>query len=170
LNETERFCEKIRSEKLDVVTWRKYKKIQTKKESIDIFELGFSTFYLNRTNRSGIISAGVIGGIQQNGNYKMDCRFHKENLINRIKKISENRDKINLCNLDAIELIQTVERKKEPGTIFYFDPPYYVHGKSLYVNHYKHEDHQEVRDAICRIKNAHWVVSYDNVPEIENIY
>ena len=180
LNETERFCRKIEKEKLDIETWKKHKDIQKKKDYVDLFKLWFSTFYLNRTNRSWIIKAGVMWWLEQKGNYKMDCRFNKKDLISRIKKIAEHKDNISLCNLDAIELIKKIEKenksfwsifkRNKSKTIFYFDPPYYIHGKSLYVNHYNHEDHKDVSDAICNIKNSHWIVSYDNVPEIEEMY
>ena len=126
---------------------------------------------LNRTNISGIINAGVIGGIEQKGKYKIDCRFNKTALIKRIKLIAKHKKQIKLYNLDALELIKRIQKESNNRkTIFYFDPPYYLKGSSLYMNHYKDSQHKEVSKAIKQIKNINWIVSYDNTPEIEKIY
>lgn len=176
LNYTDDFCDLIEKTKINIVNWKKAKHVQKNKNNIDIsskkdvLKLGFSTFFLNRTNRSGIINAGVIGGLNQNGNYKMDCRFNKNDLIQRIMLISKYKNKINLENLDAIELIKKVKKGYCKNTIFYFDPPYYLHGHELYLNSYKDKDHKKVSEEISKIKNIHWIVSYDNVDEINKIY
>ena len=132
--------------------------------------MGFSTFFLNRTNISGILDAGIIGGYNQKGKYKMDCRFNKEGLINRIKTIGKYRKNIKLYNLDALDLVDTVQKKATKSTIFYFDPPYYLKGPSLYLNYYDKSDHEMVAERIKQIKNMHWIVSYDNVGEIKEMY
>ena len=111
---------------------------------------------------------GVIGGIKQNSKYKIDCRFNKKGLIKRIKLIAEYKEKISLYNLDALKLIKKI--KKNKNTIFYFDPPYYLMGPSLYMNHYKYEDHKKISDEIKKIKNTHWVISYDDTQEIRFLY
>ena len=109
------FCEMINSVNIDLVEREIQKKIQKDKDILDltkksdILKLGFSTFFLNRVNRSGIIRAGVIGGIEQNGNYKMDCRFNKNNLIERIKEINKYKKKIEFYNLDVIDFL--IKRK-----------------------------------------------------------
>ena len=76
LNKTKDLCDKIERTEITIAEWRKQKEIQTKKEKADLLELGFSTFFLNRTNRSGIINGGMIGGVEQNGDYLIDCRFN----------------------------------------------------------------------------------------------
>ena len=135
------------------------------------FYLGFSTLFLNRTNRSGIISAGVMGGINQDGNYLIDCRFNKSDIINRIKKIAARKKDIRLYKKDAIRLVEKIEQESQDNNvIFYFDPPYYLKGSTLYMNHYKEYDHKEVSDRIQKIKNIKWIVSYDNVKEIKELY
>lgn len=169
LNDTDRLCKRIQNTEVTLKNWRKQKEIQKNKvKEEDLLKLGFSTFFLNRTNYSGIINGGIIGGIKQNGKYKIDCRFNREELIKRIKLIANYKEKISLYNLDALELIKKI--KKNKNTVFYFDPPYYLMGPSLYMNHYKHEDHKKVSDEIKKIKNAHWIVSYDDTPEIRFLY
>lgn len=170
LNDTEKFCRKIRTTEITIENWKKFKKIRSNSK-IDLFELGFATFFLNRTNHSGIINGGVIGGLKQKGEYKMDCRFNKEKLIKRIQLIAAQKKHIHLYNLDALKLIKKIERESKGNSmIFYFDPPYYLKGESLYLNHYDKSDHEEVSRAIKGIKNSRWLVSYDAAPEIKNLY
>lgn len=171
LYNTDQLCEMISCAELNIRNWYKQKEIQRNKQTADLLELGFSTFFLNRTNRSGIIEGGVIGGIGQKGNYKIGCRFNKVELIERIRFIAIHRASIHLYNLDALDLINNVERQtKSKNVIFYFDPPYFLKGQSLYMNAYGPKDHEKVSDRIKRIKNARWIVSYDNVPQIQMLY
>lgn len=171
LNKTNQLCELIENAELTIDEWRKQKEVQNNKKSADLLELGFSTFYLNRTNRSGIINAGVMGGIEQQGNYLMDCRFNKVDLIERIRKIASKKKQIRLYNKDAIKLIDKIQREAEDNNvIFYFDPPYYLKASTLYMNHYQDKNHKSVSDKIKSIRNIKWVVSYDNVPQIQELY
>lgn len=170
LNNTDELCRLISSTRLNMEVWAEQKEIQKRKATADLLELGYSTFFLNRTNRSGIIKAGVIGGNAQTGNYKMNARFNKKDLIKRIKAIAEKRDRILLYNLDAIDLMRTISDTLPRKTLIYFDPPYYLKGKDLYVNHYMHEDHLLVSEMIRGIRNHKWLISYDNAPEIKALY
>lgn len=171
LNKTDQLCELIENAELTIEEWRKQKEVQANKKSSNLLELGFSTFYLNRTNRSGIINAGVMGGIEQNGNYLMDCRFNKEDLIQRIKNIAKHKKRIRLYRKDAIKLIDKIQKEaKNDNIVFYFDPPYYLKASTLYMNHYEDKNHKKVSDKIKSIENIKWIVSYDNVPEIQKLY
>lgn len=170
VNHTEKFCNKIANTEVTVANWKKYKNIHSNKKSSKLFDLGFATFFLNRTNRSGIINGGIMGGLDQKGKYKIDCRFNKQDLIERIRVIAGYKKNINLYNLDALQLIKEVKEKSVKNTIFYFDPPYYLKGPSLYMNHYKHKDHKEVSEMIMEITNAGWIVTYDNVEPIRELY
>lgn len=169
LNDTEKFCRKIKNTEVTIENWEKFKKIHANAETIKLFDLGFATFFLNRTNRSGVIDGGVIGGKEQKGKYKIDCRFNKKDLIRKIKLIASYKKSINLYNLDASELIEKIQKEnRNPNTIFYFDPPYYLKGPSLYMSHYNEDDHEKVSRKIQKMKK--WIVSYDNVPEIKALY
>ena len=171
LNRTDELCEMIENVELTVEEWRHQREVQKNKQRADKLELGFSTFYLNRTNRSGIINAGVMGGMDQSGNYLMDCRFNKSDLIERIRKIALKRKYIHLYKKDAIKLIDKIQEKAEyQNTVFYFDPPYFHKASTLYMNHYQDKHHKKVSDKIKSIKNIRWIVSYDNVPEIRDLY
>jgi len=171
LNDTERFCRKIKNTEITVENWKKFKKIHSNKEKAKLFNLGFATFFLNRTNHSGVIDGGIIGGLSQKGDFKINCRFNKEDLIERIKLIATHKRNINLYNFDALKLIRKIQKEqRDKNTIFYFDPPYYLKGPSLYMSYYKNDDHQKVSKEIQKIKNAKWIVSYDNTPEIKKLY
>ena len=171
LNRTEELCKLIEKTEITIYNWKKAKAVQKYKQNANLLELGFSTFFLKRTNISGIIDAGVIGGINQNGKYKIDCRFNKFSLIERIKKIAEHKINIKIYNMDAIKLVRRIQRKNgNSKTIYYFDPPYYLKGQSLYVNHYTPKDHRDVAKEIKNIKRSKWIVSYDDVPQIKKYY
>lgn len=172
LNQTDAICEMIDNTPITIDEWKKQKEIQSKKDCADLLELGFSTLFLNRTNRSGIIKAGVIGGYSQEGNYKLDCRFNKEDLIKRINKIAERKGNISLYNDDALVLMDRIIEKNDnlDRTLFYFDPPYYEKGSSLYMNYYKKSHHQIVSEKIKNLINVKWLVSYDDNPVIKELY
>jgi DNA adenine methylase len=160
--------DKIRNTEITIEEWHKQKEIY--KTSKISFNLGFSVFFLNRCNRSGVIKGGCIGGLKQDGKYKIDCRFNKEDLIKRIQKIAEYKDKIHIYRMDTYELLRDKELKKKfKNCLLYLDPPYYEKGYQLYENHYKHDDHKKIADVMRKLK-GHWVVSYDNVIEIKELY
>lgn len=132
--------------------------------------LAFSTFYLNRTNRSGIIKGGIIGGLNQTGKYKLNCRFNKLNLIDRINLISTYAKQITLHNLDVSELIQKHLKHLPENSFTFFDPPYYHKAKGLYTNFYNHRDHIYLKSMIQEHMSTPYIISYDNADEIIDIY
>jgi DNA adenine methylase len=170
INETDELCKLITDTPVNRKHWKLQKEIQNNKQKVSNLELGFSTFYLNRANRSGIIKGGIIGGTKQTGEWKIDARFNKMNLIGRIERIADYQDRIKLFNLDACVLLDKVKKDITAKTLFYFDPPYYVKGRELYVNHYKHEDHEIIAKKIAKLNSRNWIVSYDSTPEIKSLY
>lgn len=171
LYNSEKLCKLIDNTALTVEEWHAQKQVQKNKEKAKLLELGFSTLFLNRTNRSGIIKGGLIGGLNQSGEYKIDCRFNKEEIKSRIRLIASNNESISLFNLDANDLIDKIQKEALfTETIFYFDPPYYLKAESLYMNYYKDEHHEVISKNIRNIRNIHWIVSYDDNEFIENLY
>lgn len=169
LNDSENLCQRIFDTPVNMKTWFEQREVQKNKNTVDPLTLGFSTFFLNRTNRSGILKAGVIGGKNQDGNFKIDARFRKDDLIRRIELIAEHRSRISLYRLDAVELLQQVVPNLPDTTLVYLDPPYYIKGGDLYEHHYKHDDHAAVAEAASKIRQ-HCMVSYDDVPAIRELY
>jgi DNA adenine methylase len=169
LNRTDELCRLIEKTEVTIEEWHKQRKIYLKGDSSREVKYGFSTLFLNRTNRSGIIKAGVIGGLDQSGNYKLDCRFNKPDLVRKIRRIASYKSQIKLSQLDAVKFIKTIVPKMSANTLINLDPPYFGKGPELYTNFYQPEDHIVLAEAVCSI-NGHWMVTYDDTPEIRNLY
>lgn len=170
LQDTNEFIGKIIETPVTIDEWYKQKKIYetyNKKYSLDF---GFAAFFLNRTNRSGIITAGPIGGYDQDGTYKIDCRFNKEKLIEKIKLISDHKSNIQLYNKDIRSFISKYLPKYEQNGFVYFDPPYYNKGSLLYQNFFTPLDHKQLSEAIRKGVACNWIITYDCVDEIKAIY
>ncbi|OPY16054.1 MAG: D12 class N6 adenine-specific DNA methyltransferase [Syntrophus sp. PtaB.Bin138] len=164
---TDEFLTKLKDTPITVQEWKRQREIY-KNQDDDILVLGFATFFLNRCNRAGILMANPIGGIKQDGASRIDDRFKKDKLAVKIRLIAEQKKRIHLFNLDAIEFLKKLNRLKRK-ILVYFDPPYYKKGKFLYMNHYRHEDHKLLCKKIlkCRLP---WLLSYDVRPEIAEFY
>ena len=170
LDDTDAFVSLVRSAVLTVDEWRRQREIYKTADDADVLALGFATFFLNRTNRSGIIgSGGVIGGIAQEGNYKMDCRFNRDELIRRIDRIRKYRSRIHLYDQDAIQFLTATAAALPRKTFFAIDPPYFVKGSSLYTSFYSPGDHADVAAAILNLDRP-WILTYDSAAEIRELY
>lgn len=172
LNHTDEFIEKIISTPITIEEWHKQKKIYlSNRNKMNSVEGGFATFFLNRTNVSGIIAGGPIGGQNQNGNYKIDCRFNKNTSINKILKISERKDDITLFRKDANKLVDIIssEYAKE-NTFIFFDPPYYTQGQNLYLSFISEKEHYRMKQSIDKLDDFYWILTYDAAPQISEIY
>ena len=131
-------------------------------------ELGFATFFLNRTCFSGVLDAGPIGGYKQTGKYLLNARYNRQDLMKRIEQIALLKSNIEIYNDDILDFIKNVENKRE-RLFTYFDPPYFVKGKALYTNFLDDEDHKKIYKSINKVKTP-WLLTYDNVEDISKIY
>lgn len=170
LDRPEEFCRRVSSASLTIREWKRQREILARSSEFDLFDVGFSTFFLNRCNRSGIANAGVIGGLNQSGTWKMDARFPKNELIRRVEAIALRRDSITIKNLDAEKFITEYLPTLPSKTLVYCDPPYYHKADRLYLNHYKPKDHSRIAKTIQKEIKVPWVVSYDSAPEILEAY
>ena len=130
--------------------------------------LVFATFFLNRTNVSGILGGGPIGGLDQSGPWKIDARFNKETLSNRIQQIAAYKTRITVSKKDGIA--QTNHYLTKGNALIYLDPPYYDKGATLYLNHYKRLDHEALARRLNRNPEGLWLLTYDNNKEIKSLY
>lgn len=172
LHHPDRFIERIRGTPITMETWLHQRNVydQVKDSHGYNFDLSFAAFFLNRTNRSGIVEGGPIGGHAQDGKYKIDCRFNKDTLIQKIRSIHTLQDRIALYNYDGLEFIhRVIEPLQEPYFIF-FDPPYFNQGKNLYKNALDEAYHETLAQAIQCLRNSHWIVTYDDVETIRELY
>lgn len=170
ITEPDRFIQTIVQTPVTVEEWRRQKEIYSKDNKKYSFELGFAAFFLNRTNRSGILTAGPIGGYNQTGNYQIDVRFNKENLIHRISQIALHRKSIKVYNKDIRSFIVQIINPMQENAFVYFDPPYYIKGKELYINYFQENDHIEIRDHIVQHLTCPWIMTYDAEENISTIY
>jgi DNA adenine methylase len=167
IEETDQLCSRISSTCLSVKEWDRQRAIQ-RAVDVDRLDLAFSTFFLNRTNRSGIIQGGIIGGRAQTGIWKIDARWKVEDLIARIQKIARFRTRITVTGLDASDFLDSRLPQLDEAFL-YLDPPYYGKGRGLYESFYEHGDHAEIARTVRNL-DVPWIVSYDAAPEIADIY
>lgn len=169
LNNSEALCDLITSTPVDLIQREKQKAIYFGNDLSNLLKLGFSTFFLNRTNVSGVLNGGVIGGKNQDGKYKIDARFNKNALIEKIQKIANNRDNIFLYNADARELFSISSVRNTRNTFINFDPPYVTKGARLYKNSFRQEDHIALAEYILKCRRK-WIVTYDVSSIIRQAY
>ncbi|MDP8289663.1 MAG: DNA adenine methylase [Candidatus Susulua stagnicola] len=169
LSDSEYLIKRVLEVKITIEEWKRQKEIYNRALSSD-HELAFATLFLNRTNRSGIIEGGPIGGMDQSGDWKLDVRFTKSTLVKRLKRIKRYKNKIKVYNLDGISLLKKIERCKNMSNYFIFlDPPYYQKGKLLYLNHYEDSDHEKLRKFL-QDSSLKWIMTYDDVSYIRKLY
>ena len=168
LHRTDELCERIERGKVTMAAWRRHKAIQKRSRPAQL-DLAVSTFFVNRTSRSGIMDGGVIGGNDQTGNYKIDARFNKSDLLRKIQRIGQYREQVSLSRLDALEFLRTKLKGLPKTTLVNIDPPYFAKGRELYTNHYIAADHARLAKAVRRLKPL-WMVTYDDVPETRTLY
>ena len=170
LRHTDDLCQRIRDVPLSIEEWDRQKEIFRNPKDVATIDLGLSFFYLNRTNRSGILNGGVIGGRKQEGKWLMDARFNRENLIHRITKIAECGGRIEVTCADAVEFLRERSRSLGEKDLVYLDPPYFTKGRMLYYDAYKPDDHAAVAELLADLEGPKWLVSYDDVDTIRSLY
>jgi DNA adenine methylase len=167
-NRPAEFSALISGTRISMAEWRRQRATYRSKARVSRLQRGFAAFYLNRCNRSGIImNGGPIGGIKQTGEWLINARFNKVELLDRCKKISEYKDRIVVSNSDGIDLIRDLDSSK---TFFFIDPPYYSKGKTLYLNALNDDYHRRLATELRSREEAAWVLTYDDCPEIRQLY
>lgn len=171
LDDTERLSRLVRDTRLTMKVRDKQKNIFMNQDDHDDLALGFAMFFLNRTNRSGILNAGVIGGRDQSGPWKIDARYNADELVARITAIARMKTRISLTRLDALKFLHKGCKRWPEKTLIYCDPPYYVKGRDLYYDYYEPDDHERVALLVTsEIARQKWIVSYDNVRQVRDLY
>ena len=165
--EPDELCSRISATKVSIKEWERQRALQDAQDVLNI-DLAFSTFFLNRTSRSGVIGGGIIGGWDQTGKWKIDARFNRDDLIGRIQKIARFSSRMTITGKDASEyLTRDLLAIEEP--FIYLDPPYYAKGADLYQSFYRHDDHAAIASLVKSLTDP-WIVSYDAAAEIQRLY
>ncbi|AYP29006.1 DNA methyltransferase [Marinobacter phage AS1] len=168
--DTDALISLIQTTPVTIDQWHRWKEVVKHDDQASQLELGFAAFFLNRCNRSGLLSGGPIGGLDQRGNYKIDCRFNKPELVSRVETIAKHQDKIKVTCFDACELLQQLSPNIGSDSLIFLDPPYVSQGKNLYKEHcFSEEDHRRLADFI-KDKNWRWLITYDDHELIHRLY
>lgn len=170
LTDPDSFCSRISRASLSITAWKRHRDVVQHPRSHSLADLGFSTFYLNRCNRSGILNAGVIGGLSQMGEWRMDARFPRNELIRRVEAIAARSHQISVTNDDAENFMVERVNQLPRETLVYCDPPYYQRAERLYLNVYEEGDHSRLASVIQGKLRRPWIVSYDAHPAIIGFY
>jgi Site-specific DNA methylase len=169
--QTRELINMVANEPVTMDAWHHWRAVMLGQEPAPELDRGFATLFMNRTNRSGILKGGVIGGKAQTGTYKLDERFMRDELCSRLDRIGRHASAIHVYEEDAHKLLQRCHRFLPIKSLVYLDPPYYVKGEGLYRNFYKHEDHARIARLLGSVRfRRPWVVSYDNANEIRAMY
>lgn len=167
MNRNDDFLQLVQEVPLTIDEWKHQREVYRAGDS-DSLALGFAFFYLNRTNRSGVLSGGVIGGLSQQGTYKMDARFNRQTLSGRIAALGKLADKVVVSDLDGRTVIRNFAN--DPSVFMYIDPPYVQAGSKLYLNAFDARDHEALARIVDEAEGAHWLMTYDVAPLIERLY
>lgn len=168
VEENAAFVDRVLHVPLTIPEWQRQRDIYRAADTSDRLALGFSFFYLNRTNRSGVLNAGVIGGQNQQGDYKIDARFNRITLAERLTAIGNLANHITVSDLDGRTVLRNYSQ--DPTAFIYIDPPYVQAGSQLYLNAFEHDDHRALSRVVKEISSAHWLLTYDVSPLIERLY
>nr|WP_241740154.1 MULTISPECIES: DNA adenine methylase [Microbacterium] len=168
LNANDELLSKIETTPITVPEWHQQRETYFLGDASDPVSLGFAALFLNRTNRSGVIKGGVIGGLDQTGNYLIDCRFNRATLAQKIERIWKYRAQIEISSLDGRAFLQQHDERTEP-TLFFVDPPYFVKGRGLYSNYFEDDDHNQLAERVHALKNP-WLLTYDDAEAIASLY
>ncbi len=159
---------RIEKAKLSVPEWKRQRKVYLDCDLSDLDTLGFATFYLNRTNRSGVLNGGPIGGLDQSGNYKIDARFNRSQLAERVRVLGLYADQISVSSCDGRSVIKKHGRSRK--AFIYADPPYFEKAGSLYLNAFNEENHRQLARTLNDCASGSWLLTYDDVPQVHELY
>lgn len=168
LNEPDRVARDVATVPLTVAEWDRWRAVRERGGTG--YEAGFAAFYLNRTNRGGVIDgAGVIGGRAQRGAYGMACRFPRAALVQKVRAIAAVRDRVEVRGEDGVAVIVRAAEDDPRGTFLFVDPPYWHKGPNLYGPPFGPHDHARLASALKAVRGP-WIATYDRCEPVSALY
>ena len=169
--DTRRLCNRINKLSIDLGTWHDLRPLLAinSPDEYELIDLAVAGLFFNRTNFSGVLHAGPIGGQQQKSVYKVNCRFNKDDLIARIRAIAKLQNRVEVIFSDALGFLETQKEAVNQNRFYYVDPPYFVQGEKLYRYSFELSQHKQLAKVLSELK-APWLLSYDRHPVIEMLY
>lgn len=153
------FADLVRRRPVTIKAWHQNREIYLNPDGRADLELGFATFFLNRCNRSGILTARPIGGLDQTGNWLIDARFNRSDLAARIEYLGNFRHRVDVSQLDAIDFLAELESRGNE-VLAYVDPPYLGQGDQLYLDKLSMDDHRALAKQLVS-SQLRWFMTYD---------
>jgi DNA adenine methylase len=173
-NQFDDFLAAIRAAKVDLDTWNSLLPLREvdnpQKTEYSLLQLGVAGLFFNRTNFSGVMGAGPIGGLSQKSKYKIDCRFNKDSITASLNALRPLAARIKIEFADSLQWLSENSSRLNPQESFvYVDPPYYGQGKKLYRHFFNDEQHKTLAELLTKASYP-WLLSYDDAPFVRELY
>jgi len=128
---------------------------------------GLEAMIVNRMSYGGRgVKANPQGGLKQDSEYKIDCRWKPEALCRNISTCSRLLNSVDIvggkCHSEDYSIWLNSPH------LMYLDPPYWEKGEGLYLHSFDEEEHERLRRELGHRIN--WILSYNNVPETQLMY
>jgi DNA adenine methylase len=172
LYHTEELIERIESTEINLSTWNSFRKYLTPEapKNYSTIDLGFAFFFFNRTNFSGIVTGGPLGGQRQQSKYSISCRFKRDYLVEKVRKIGNLRGKVKIYQGDGIRFLRKIQKRiSNREVVYYIDPPYFKSGRDLYRKWFTEDDHIRLSEFL-KLFEPPWFLSYDDSEFIKSLY
>ena len=163
----QRLAKKVKNHKPGKFTEEEYKKMQKKHPKTKNQLVNATEFYvLNRTSHSGNpLAVGMAREKKKDGSIDTNPRF-TESSVDRIRDFKVE----NLLSVTCMDFKKSIKIHKKD--LMYLDPPYLIESQ-LYGNDgkiHKNFDHKGLSEILKKDKKKKWIMSYNNIDSIRELY
>lgn len=175
-SEPEWLIDRVQEVEPSLELWKALK-TQVADGQLDLYQRAFACLYLNRTSFSGILHphAGPLGGYEQDSEHDIACRFSKDNIIDRIRRLGNLRNRVafvwNKSWRGSITLIGDMQSRGSisDDVFYYLDPPFFNKSEKLYQHSFGSSDHAQLRNQLTLLDD-NWLLSYDDCEKVWQYY
>jgi DNA adenine methylase len=158
---------------VSLIEWRQQKELEPRSD----LAAAFKCLFLNRTSFSGALMSrtGPIGGIAQDGPYKIGCRFNQQKIAQRIMELNGLAPQVRFVRNESYRrTIAAVARTRLASEaperiLWYLDPPFFEKADRLYRFSFTEAQHERLSEDIDTLP-GHWLLSYDDHPDARRLY